>query len=253
MKVLTGVLGLLWKLYIAVIFAVTALLLYPVIRPQLGSDKGRKRAFKVFVFWSWWFRIMCFYGVKKVTKNPLPNAPYIILANHASYLDIFLMYSVLPENQFLFLGKSELLNYPLIKAYFKRMNIPVFRGSRVKAARSIIRASKEVQNGWSIMIFPEGGIPDGQAPEMIRFKDGAFRLAKSLQLPIVPVTFTNNYKLFSDPTEILGPARPGISRVYIHEAIKPEQIEAMEIPELRKMCFEIINGPILKEHPHLKQ
>ena len=253
MKVLTGVLGLLWKLYIAVIFTVTAVLLYPVIRPQLGSDRGRKRAFKVFVFWSWCFRILCLYGVKTVTKHPLPKAPYIILANHASYLDIFLMYSVLPENPFLFLGKSELLNYPIIRAYFKQMNIPVFRGSRIKAARSIIRASKEVQNGWSIMIFPEGGIPDGQAPKMIRFKDGAFRLAKSLELPIVPVTFTNNHKLFSDPTEILGPARPGVSHVHIHETISPEKIAEMEIPELRKHCFEIINAPILEEYPHLKQ
>lgn len=253
MKVLVGIPGLIWKLYIAVIFAVTALILYPVIRPQLGTDKGKKRAFKVFVFWSWWFRILCLYGVKKKKNSPLPEAPYVILANHASYLDIFLMYSVLPNNPFLFLGKSELLSYPLIKAYFKRMNIPVYRRDRVKAARSIIRASKEAQNGWSIMIFPEGGIPDGQAPKMIPFKDGAFKLAKNLKLPIVPVTFTNNYKLFSDPTEILGAARPGISHVYIHEAISVEQIAALEVNELRRHCFDIINGPILKEHPHLKQ
>lgn len=253
MKVLVGIPGLIWKLYIAVIFTVTALILYPVIRPQLGSDKGRKRAFKVFVFWSWWFRLLCLYGVKKVKNNPLPEAPYIILANHASYLDIFLMYSVLPYNPFLFLGKSELLSYPLIRAYFKRMNIPVYRRDRAKAARSLIRASKEAKNGWSIMIFPEGGIPDGQAPQMIRFKDGAFKLAKSLKLPIVPVTFTNNYKLFSDPTEIIGRAHPGISRVYIHEAIPVEKIEEMEVKDLRQYCFDIINGPILEEHPHLKQ
>lgn len=253
MKVLLGVMGLIWKLYIAVIFAITALLLYPIIRPQLGSDKGRKRAFKVFVAWSWMFRILCLYGVKRVKSEPLPKAPYIILANHASYLDIFLMYSILPNHPFLFLGKSELLAYPIIKAYFKHMNIPVFRRSRVKAAKSLIRASQEVKNGWSIMIFPEGGIPDKQAPKMIRFKDGAFQLAKNLKLPVVPITFTNNYKLFSDPSEILGVARPGLSRVYIHETISPEKVEEMEVSELRKYCFEIINGPILEEHPHLEQ
>ena len=133
------------------------------------------------------------------------------------------------------------------------MNIPVFRGNRVKAARSLIRASQEAKKGWSIMIFPEGGIPDGQAPKMIRFKDGAFQLAKSLNRPIVPITFTNNYKLFSDPSEILGVARPGISRVHIHETIPIEKIAEMKVSELRKYCFEIINGPILEEHPHLKQ
>lgn len=252
MKVLMGVLGLLWKLYIAVVFAVTALFFYPIIRPQLGSEKGQKRAFRVFVVWSWVVRFFCFYGVRKVQNHPLPKAPYIILANHASYLDIFLMYSILPQNPFLFLGKGELLKYPIIKAYFKRMNIPVFRGNRVKAAKSLIRASQEVKNGWSIMIFPEGGIPDGQAPKMMGFKQGAFQLAKSLNVPIVPVTFTNNHQLFSDPTDILGPARPGISRVYIHPSITAEAVDEMDINSLRKHCFDIINGPIQAEYPHLK-
>ena len=252
MKVLIGILGLLWKLYIAIVFTVTALFFYPIIRPQLGSEKGQKRAFRVFVIWSWTVRILCFYRVRKVQNNPLPKAPYIILANHASYLDIFLMYSVLPQNPFLFLGKGELLKYPIIKAYFKRMNIPVFRGNRVKAAKSLIRASREVKNGWSIMIFPEGGIPDDQAPKMIMFKQGAFQLAKSLNIPIVPVTFTNNYQLFSDPTNIFGPARPGISRVYIHRSISVETIDKMDVNDLRQHCFEVINAPILAEHPHLK-
>lgn len=253
MKLLTGIPGIIWKLYIAVIFTVTALLFYPVIRPQLGSASGQRRAFRVFVIWSWTFRILCLYAVRRVKQSPLPEGPYLIIANHASYLDIFLMYSILPKEAFLFLGKGELLKYPLIRAYFKRMNIPVFRDNRMKAAKSLIRASREVKNGWSIMIFPEGGIPDEGCPKMIPFKQGAFQLAKNLKVPIVPVTFTNNYKLFSDPTDILGRAHPGISRVYIHEHISAEVIESMTQNELRDHCFNIINEPILQEHPHLKQ
>lgn len=251
MKLLVGIPGLIWKLYIAVIFTLTAILFYPVIRPQLGSTKGQRRAFRVFVIWSWTFRILCLYGVRRVKNSPLPKGPYLILANHASYLDIFLMYSVLPKEAFLFLGKSELLRYPLIRAYFKRMNIPVFRDNRMKAAKSLIQAAKEVKNGWSIMIFPEGGIPDKDHPKMIPFKHGAFQLAKNLKIPIVPVTFTNNYQLFSDPTEILGRAHPGISRVYIHSHIPVESIEEMSQEALRDHCFEIINEPLIKEHPHL--
>lgn len=248
-----GVLGLIWKLYIAVIFAVTALFFYPFIRPLLGTTKGQRKAFRIFVVWSWTFRIFCLYGVRKVKSNPLPKGPYVILANHSSYLDIFLMYSILPGHPFLFLGKSELLHYPLIRAYFKRMNIPVYRDSRVKAAKSLIRASKEVKNGWSIMIFPEGGIPDDDNPKMIPFKLGAFQLAKNLKVPIVPVTFTNNHKLFSDPSNILGRAHPGISKVYIHEYISAETVAETDEKELKEKCFEIINGPILETYPELKQ
>ena len=88
---------------------------------------------------------------------------------------------------------------------------------------------------------------------MIPFKDGAFKLAKTLNIPIVPITFTNNYLLFSDPTEILGPARPGISRVYIHEHVSEEIIQSLEIKELNKLCFDRVNEPILFEYPHLRE
>lgn len=246
-----GIFGLIWKLYIAVIFIISAVFLYPIIATTLSNPKNKKTAFKMFVFWSWMFRFLCLYGVKKLKDSELPEGPYLIVANHTSYLDIFLMYSLLSKDPFLFLGKSEILAYPLIKTYFKKMNIPVFRDNTRKAAKSLIQASREVKNGWSIMIFPEGGIPDDDNPKMIEFKQGAFRLAKSLKIPIVPISFTNNHKLFSDPTNLFGPARPGVSYVHIHEFISKEEIEALTQEELSQKCFDIVNAPILKAHPEL--
>ncbi len=197
-------------------------------------------------------RIFCLYHVRFKKKSPLPEAPYIIVANHSSYLDIFLMYSILPEAPFLFLGKGEILSYPIIKTYFKGLNIPVHRKDRAKAARSFIKAKEEVKNGWSLVIFPEGGIPDENNPKMVPFKKGAFRLAKDLKIPIIPITFTNNYQLFSDPTQVLGPARPGLSNVYVHDFISPETYEHMTETELSTYCFDVINSALIKEHPHLK-
>jgi len=252
-RTLVGILSLLWKLYIAFIFAVTALLFYPLIAPQLSSESGKRRAFRLFVVWSWVVRLLCLYFVDKKLNNPLPQAPYIIIANHASYLDIFLMHSLLSKNRFLFLGKSEILSYPLIKTYFKRMNIPVYRSSAVKSARALVIAAKEVKKGWSLVIFPEGGIPDDDNPRMVPFKEGAFQLAKSLNIPIVPVTFTNNYRLFSDPSQVFGPARPGISHVYIHPFISAEEVKSMSKNELSARCFDLVNGPLLECHPHLRQ
>lgn len=247
-----GIFGLLWKLYVGIIFVIFALALYPFFLILLTSEKGKKISFRLFVFWSWMMRIFCFYHVKKVENAVLPDGPYIIVANHTSYLDIFFMYSILPKHPFLFLGKGEILNYPILKTYFKGLNIPVHRKDRAKAAQSFNQAKKAVRQGWSIVIFPEGGIPDDDNPKMIPFKGGAFRLAKALEIPIVPVTFTNHYKLFSDPEMLLGPARPGISRVYIHPAIEVETIDALGLTELMEECFNTINRPILEEHPHLR-
>ena len=161
------------------------------------------------------------------------------------------MYSILPKHPFLFLGKGEILSYPIIRTYFKGLNIPVYRKDRSKAATSFILAKKAVKEGWSLVIFPEGGIPDEGSPAMIPFKKGAFKLAKALDVPIIPVTFTNHYKLFSDPTNLLGPARPGISKVYVHEAIKTEAIAEMTELEVLGVCFDKINESLIKEHPGL--
>jgi 1-acyl-sn-glycerol-3-phosphate acyltransferase len=251
MNTLKGLFSLLWKCYVAVIFVIFAVALYPFFWVLLSNKKWKKISFRLFVFWSWMMRVFCFYRVKKVIDSPLPEGPYIIVANHSSYLDIFFMYSILPKHPFLFLGKGEILSYPIIRTYFKGLNIPVYRKDRSKAATSFTLAKKAVNEGWSLVIFPEGGIPDEGNPAMIPFKKGAFKLAKALNVPIIPISFTNHYTLFSDPTDILGPARPGISKVFIHQAIMPEEIVEMTEVELLNVCFDKINESLVKENPGL--
>lgn len=223
------------------------LIFYPILFVLIQKESWKKKTFNVNVFWSRLMRICCFYYIKRFNEEELPNEPYIICANHTSFLDIFFMYSILPKQPFLFLGKSEILSYPLIRTFFKNLNIPVYRNNRVKAAKSFIQAKRAVKDGWSLMIFPEGGIPDDIAPEMIPFKDGAFRLAKSCDVAIVPITFTTHYKLFSDPGDILGPARPGISKVYFHPIITKEKVKELSTEELNQKVFKLIQSPFLSK------
>ncbi len=236
-----------WKCYVGLIFSVFAILLYPFFVFLLSDTERKKKSFKLFVFWSWLMRIFCFYHVKKMQKSHLPEGPYIIISNHTSYLDIFLMYSIMPNHPFLFMGKGELLNYPLIKTYFKGLNIPVHRQDSKKAARSFIQAKQAIKEGWSIVIFPEGAIPNQQIPKMMPFKSGAFKLAKTAYAPLIPITFLNNHKLFSDPTDFKGSAHPGISKVHIHPFIPKEEVLLLSEQELSDKCFHIINKPFLKK------
>ena len=247
MKFVKNVLSLLWKIYFGIYFLISAIFFYPIIFPFLFSEKGKNASFKLFVIWSWVVRILGFYRVKRLTNADLPNEPFIIVANHTSYLDIFLLPSILPKQRFLFLGKSEILQYPLLKTYFKRLNIAVYRDNPMKSARSFIRARKEMKKGWSLMIFPEGGIPDTDHPQMIPFKDGAFQLAKSAKVPIVPITFMNNYELLGEPESFFSNARPGKSLVHIHPFISKEKVVEMSKEELNSLCFDIISSPFLRE------
>jgi len=144
------------------------------------------------------------------------------------------------------MGKGEILSYPLVKTYFKRLNIPVHRNDRLKAGRAFVQAKQAIQEGWSIVIFPEGGIPDDHCPSMIAFKEGAFKLAKGAGIPIVPITFIDNYHLFSDPSDVFGPAHPGISRVYMHPVISKEEVNHLSEKELSQKTFDIIAAPLIE-------
>ncbi len=251
MKYWKFIFGNIWKLYVGFIFFLTGFLLYPLYYLALSAQKTKKFTFKLSILWSRLIQFFCLYPIRKKKVSPLPEGPYIIVANHASYLDIFLICSVLPEHPFVFLGKSELLNYPLLRTYFRKLHIPVFRNDRMKAAKSFIQAKKAVQEGWSLMIFPEGGIADENLPKMMPFKEGAFKLAKGLNIPIVPLTFSNNHLLFTDPGEGFGGARPGISDVYIHPFVSVEKIQSMTEKELSDYCFDIINEPLKALYPSI--
>lgn len=196
-------------------------------------------------------RIFCFYIVRCVEKEALPEGPYIIAANHTSYLDIFFMYSMLPKHPFVFLGKSEILTYPIIRTYFKNLNIPVFRFDRKKVGVSFQLALEAIEEGWSLVIFPEGTIPEVDIPKMMPFKNGAFKIAKEANVPIVPITFTTNHLLFSDPTMVFGPARPGVSKFYIGKYISKELVAQKSFTELKELCFSRVEAPLKKEYPHL--
>ena len=251
MRIFFGILSLLWKVYIAIVFFFFALSLFPIFWVLIQSPKTKNYSFSLFIFWSHMMRICCFYPIKKIVHGELPKGPYIIVANHTSYLDIFFMYSLVPQHQFMFLGKSEILSYPIVSTYFKSMNVPVFRHDKSKAGRAYTNAIKAYEQGYSLVIFPEGTFPEKDLPKMVAFKGGAFKLAKQLNAPIFPITFLNNYKLFSDPMEWLGPARPGLATVHLHALVSKAEIESMSADELKDHCFRIISKPLEEAHPEL--
>lgn len=242
MKWFWFIFGNLWKIYVGLLFGLTAILLYPFFLLVLALPKGKKWSFSLFVFWSRLFQVICFYPVKNLGENKLIG-PKVIVANHTSYLDIFLMFAHFPEEPFLFMGKSEILGYPILRTYFKNLNIPVDRNSKMGSAKSFLAAKQALSEGFSIVIFPEGGIPDIIPPEVARFKDGAFRLAQVAMVPILPVSILNHYKLFSDPGLPFSSAHPGISTFKILDPILLES--NANISDISKECRESIRKELL--------
>ncbi len=234
-----------FKLYFGITFFISLLILYIPFKVLLRKPSGYLGAFRLKQHWATVQQFIALIPCSVKRNGRLPSPPYIICCNHSSYLDIVHMYNVIPD-YFLFIGKQELARWPLLGMFFKGMNIAVNRSNQIEAARAFRRAAQAIDKDTCIAIFPEGTIPRS-APRMKPFKDGAFKLAIEKQVPIVPVTFIDHWRLFGEPLELFSRARPGISRIVVHEAIRTKGMTEADLVPLRQQVFGIIEGPLLKD------
>jgi len=186
-----------------------------------------------------------FYTIKRKSKLQ-KGQPYIFCPNHTSYLDIMLIYMSIPF-YFHTMGKAELRKVPLFKKFFDRMNIPVNRKSVLDSHRAFMRAGSDIDKGISVTLFPEGTIHHN-GPVVGRFKNGPFRLAIDKQIPIVPITFMNNWILLPDdfPKRI---GRPGIAGIIIHEPIETKGMTDADLEQLKDRVHRVIREPLAKRYP----
>ena len=163
---------------------------------------------------------------------------YMLVANHTSMLDIMMMLKT-SKNPFVFIGKKELANIPLFGFFYKRVCILVDREDSRSRAAVYRRAQKRLNQGLSICIFPEGGVPEEHII-LDEFKDGAFKMAIAQNIPVVPITFYDNKNRFPFTFYNGG---PGIARVRVHSFFKTKELMENQKSELR----EQVRNVILKE------
>ena len=142
------------------------------------------------------------------------------------------------------MGKAELLHVPLFNMFFKRMNIPVDRRSITSSHKAFNRAKLDIEKGISIAIYPEATIPEC-APEVGPFKNGAFKLAIEQQIPIVPVTYLDNWKIFPDRKGERYLCRPGFSRIILHSPIETTGMKDEDVSTLRQQVHTIIKQTMI--------
>ncbi|MFN3874762.1 MAG: lysophospholipid acyltransferase family protein [Flavobacteriales bacterium] len=232
-----------YKLWFGLIFFSSLVLLYLPFRILLRKPQRYRKAFRLKRIWARYLAYASGVPPRIIRRAPLPEPPYVICCNHGSYIDIIQMYNVIPS-YFLFIGKYELLKWPLFNIFFRGMNIAVNRNDRAEAAKAFRRAAQAIDHGTSIAIFPEGTIPP-HAPRMKPFKDGAFKLAIEKQVPIVPVTFLDHWRLFGEPLDPLSRARPGVARVVVHQPIPTAGLTDEGVVSLRRKVFEVIEEPLI--------
>ena len=138
-------------------------------------------------------------GLQKIDTSKT----HVYAANHASAMDIPVLYVNLPF-QFRIVFKKELLSYPVVGWHLKRSGqVCIDQQKPTKSIASIRSAVKSLQAGMPLVIFPEGGrTPDG---EIKPFLPGAFFLAIKAQVDIVPVALLGTYEVLPMDTFHIKP------------------------------------------------
>lgn len=171
---------------------------------------------------------------------------YIYCANHTSNLDIVL-FCILAKGRFHFMGKEELTKNPVLGMFFRTIDIPVSRESKISAFRAFKKAGENLEQGMSLIIFPEGKIDDLYPPKLHEFKNGPFRLAIEKNIPIVPVSSINIWKRMWDDGAKYG-TTPGIGRVFIHSPIYTKELNQEGADDLKELVFKKINSKLENEN-----
>ncbi len=157
-------------------------------------DRGGRRLHWFSRTWSWLIMKTIFSPVKVSGFDKIDTTkPHVYASNHASALDIPVLYDNLPF-QFRIAFKKELLSYPIVGWQLKRSGqICIDQQNPSHSISSIRAALKGLKEGLPLVIFPEGGrSPDG---EIKPFLPGAFFLAIKAQVDIVPVALVGTYEL----------------------------------------------------------
>src|SRR5271166_5814974 len=144
--------------------------------------------------WSWLIMKTILSPVKVTGLDKIDaSKPHVYAANHASALDIPVLYVNLPF-QFRIAFKKELLSNPVVGWHLKRSGQVCIDQQNPSHSISSIRAAlKGLKAGLPLVIFPEGGrTPDG---EIKPFLSGAFFLAIKAQVDVVPVALVGTYEL----------------------------------------------------------
>lgn len=120
------------------------------------------------------------------TENCPKDEPVIFAANHSSSIDIPLVGLLTRGKPHVWLAKSDLMEWKLLKWVLPRLAVLVDVRSREKAMRSMLNLVRLVQGkNIDVMIFPEGTRhPDDKVH---KFYGGFVTLAKMLKRSVVPV------------------------------------------------------------------
>lgn len=248
MKFLRNFLLLLYRIWFYILLAIPIVILFPVLIISILREAWYPLFFRLARLWA----TFILFGMGLIPKiepkaRYVKGQSYMFISNHTSMTDIMLMlYTV--RNPFVFVGKKELGRIPLFGFFYKRTCILVDRNDAKSRLEVFNSAQMKLNQGLSVCIFPEGGVPDDSSVVLDEFKDGAFRLAIEHKIPIAPMTFHDNKRRFS--YDIFSNGGPGRLRVKVHDIVPTVNLKMEDKRKLKHQIHQLLLNELHKPSVH---
>jgi 1-acyl-sn-glycerol-3-phosphate acyltransferase len=151
------------------------------------------------------------YGIEKLDRG----GSYVLVSNHASYMDTPAILSSVPV-QFRFFAKKGLFSIPFLGWHLQRAgHLPVIRNDPRASLRTMSDGAKLIRDrGVSLLVFPEGGRSEKR---MRAFREGAAWIAIKAGVPAVPIGLVNTRGVLPMHSNVI---RPGTIEVHVGDPIE---------------------------------
>ncbi len=224
-----------WKLR-AVLFSAPAIILLTVAMATLSlicslwDSKGTAQH-RVAQAWSRMLLALGFVRCKVFGMEKLdPEQGYVLVSNHASYMDTPAVLSSVPL-QFRFFAKEGLFSIPFLGWHLARAgHLPVVRGDPRASVKSLTHGAKLIaEQGVSVLLFPEGGRSE---TELRPFKEGAAYIAIKAGVPAVPIGLVGTRKILPMHSWLV---RPGTVELHVGDPISTTGMKLQDRGRLNEM------------------
>ncbi len=230
---------------IALGFFVGAILLYFVFliisTVFLLSKKPIKRpkSFCSFLIWLTMDWLMKLFRIRVVLKGAekLPDEPTVMVCNHRSNLDPMTMLAVMRHRKLVYISKEANFKIPIVGPFIRHAGfISIDRENGMRAYRALGSAAEQMKaSGVDVGIYPEG--TRSKDCRLLRFKTGAFVLAKKAEAPIAVMAVKG-----SELVKGRAPFRRSVVITEVLEIIDRETVAALSTDELSEKCRALIEA-----------
>lgn len=180
--------------------------------------------------------------IEVVGKENVPmDGKLVAYSNHKSYLDPLIAIQAI-DRPMGFTPKSTLLKIPFFKDVILRMScMPIYREDNRKTAKALVQTIKNIEDGFAMIVFPEGGRKNRDTDSVLATKAGSFQLAVKPKATILPMTIIGNSQI-----QHRAPFRVTKIKVVIHQPIPYEDYKDLTTQQIGDLVSEKINEGLIE-------